>query len=292
MTTEALRRMERYVQPLLSGRGWKVPVDSIAIFRTIVFATLVTAHLWEGLGPVAAQEFEEDFQTWGVVYATGSFAPIDQRWNRFRYSMEAQGRFGNNSSRFSQGVVRPALGYALNARHSVWLGGDWLPTSPPFTFRDDFNEYRSWQQWLWSDEFTFGSVISRSRFEQRFFDIPDTEDVGYRYRQLLKVSIPLPMISPDINLILADEIFVNLTHADATFIRQGFDQNRVIVGFSYRVNRTTVVEIGYLNQYLSRKNTPRPDQMQHILLTTILFDYLLDGRLPAGRFDRTSRSGR
>ncbi len=115
--------------------------------------------------------------------------------------------------------------------------------------------------------------MSRSRFEQRFFDIRETEDVGYRYRHLLKVSIPLPFFAPGINLILADEIFVNLTHADATSIRQGFDQNRAIVGLSYRVNRTTVVEIGYMNQYLSRKETPRPDQMQHILLTAILFNF-------------------
>lgn len=103
--------------------------------------------------------------------------------------------------------------------------------------------------------------------------MPGTEDIGHRYRQLLKVSIPLPFIAPGVGLILADEVFVNLTHADATSIRQGFDQNRAIVGFSCRVNQTTVVEIGYMNQYLSRKETPRPDQMQHVLLTTVLFNY-------------------
>lgn len=233
---------------------------------------LLLASLTTVPDPAEGRDREEDFQTWGVVVATGSLGSLDQRWNRALYSLEGHGRFGNDSSRFSQGIIRPALGYALNAHHSVWLGGDWVPTSRPFAIRDDFNEYRSWQQWLWSDTFSFGTLVSRSRFEQRYFDIPDTEDVGHRYRHLLKVSLPIRLLDPDFNLILGNELFVNLTHADATSIRQGFDQNRAIVGFSYRVGRTTVMEIGYMNQYLSRKGTARPDQMQHILLTTLLLN--------------------
>jgi len=89
----------------------------------------------------------------------------------------------------------------------------------------------------------------------------------------VSIAIPLPVIFPDVSLVLADEIFVNLAHADATWIRQGFNQNRGIAGFAYRIDQTTVVEVVCLNQYLSRKDTPRPDQMQHVLLTTIFFNY-------------------
>ncbi len=241
--------------------------------KIIGFASLLTLLLSLLPESAVARSTDEDFQTWSTMIVTGSVAPSSQKWKSFKYWMEGQGRFGNDSSRFSQGIVRPALGYALNDHTSVWLGGDWVPTSRPFALKDDFNEYRSWQQVLWSDNLSFGTVTSRSRFEQRFFDIPDTEDVGYRYRQLLKVSIPLPFIAPDVSLILADEIFVNLSHADATSIRQGFDQNRAIVGFAYRIDRTTTIEIGYMNQYLSRKETPRPDQMQYVLLTTIFFNF-------------------
>lgn len=245
----------------------------IGVRQIIACVSLVTVLSPAWPEPASARSTDEDFQTWGMIIVTGSVAPSSQTWKPFRYWMEGQGRFGNNSSRFSQAVIRPALGYAVNDRTSVWLGGDWLPTSRPFTLKDDFNEYRSWQQVLWSDSLSFGTVTSRSRFEQRLFDIPDTEDVGHRYRQLLKVSIPLPVIFSDVSLILADEIFVNLIHADATSIRQGFDQNRAIAGFAYRIDQSTVVEVVYMNQYLSRKETPRPDQMQHVMLTTIFFDY-------------------
>ena len=242
-------------------------------YRNIVFIILLTVRLWGVPEAVEARGIREDFQTWGVIFATGSFAMIDHRWTRFQYSMEAQGRFGNDSSTFSQGIIRPALGYAVTDHTSVWLGGDWVPPSDPFVMNDDFNEYRSWQQVLWSDTFSVGTVTSRGRFEQRFFDRPGTEEVGYRYRHLLKLSIPLPFLNPDVSLILADEIFVNFTHADVIPSRQGLEQNRAIAGFSYRINQTTTVECAYMNQYLSRNNTPQPDQLQHVLLTTILFNF-------------------
>lgn len=221
--------------------------------KAVLFAIFMSVHQLVWPGHAAARSTVEDFQTWGMIIITGSVAPSSQTWKLFRYWMEGQGRFGNDSSRFSQAVIRSALGYAVNDRTSLWLGGDWVPTSRPFALRDDFNEYRSWQQVLWSDHLSFGTVSSRSRFEQRLFDIPDTESVGHRYCQLLKLSIPLPLIFPDVSLVLADEIFVNLIHADATSIRQGFDQNRAIAGFAYRIDRTTVVEIAYMNQYLSQQ---------------------------------------
>ena len=245
----------------------------ITYANTVAFAIFMSLPPLIWSGQAAARSTVEDFQTWEGLIVTGSVAPNSQTWKPFRYWMEGQVRLGNDSSRFSQGVIRPALGYAVNDRTSLWLGGDWVPTSRPFALKDDFNEYRSWQQVLWSDHLSFGTVLSRSRFEQRLFDIPGTEDVGHRYRQLLKVSIPLPMIFPDVSLVLADEIFVNLIHADATSIRQGFDQNRAMAGFACRIDQTTVVEVVYMNQYLSRKDTPRPDQMQYVLLTTIFFDY-------------------
>ena len=174
--------------------------------------------------PAGARRSVEDFQNWSVLIVTGSFAPLAPQLHSFRYWMEGQGRFGNDSSRFSQGVIRPALGYALNPRTSVWLGGDWVPTTQPFALNDAFNEYRSWQQLLWSDKLPFGTVTTRGRMEQRYFDIPNTKDIGYRYRHLIKLSIPLPFIHPAVSLVLADEFFVNLTHADATSIRRGFDK--------------------------------------------------------------------
>ncbi|WP_218141658.1 DUF2490 domain-containing protein [Nitrosomonas sp. Nm51] len=50
---------------------------------------------------------------------------------------------------------------------------------------------RIWQQLLWSDKFSFGNPQSRTRLEQRFFNIPGSTDVQHCFRQLFKLGIPI-----------------------------------------------------------------------------------------------------
>lgn len=217
--------------------------------------------------PVAAERVAEDFQTWGNITATGNFSPT----SRVKWWLEGQGRFGANSERFSQGIIRPGVGYAVNEKTSLWLGYAWIPTSIPFA-GSPFNEHRIWQQLLWSNPYSFGKITSRTRTEQRFFDIQGSTDVAHRFRQLLKWSIPMPSVSPNLSFVLADEIFVNFNDID-TGIQAGFDQNRFFSGLAYKINQAATAEIGYLNQYVNRVSNPIPDQMQHILSVNLLLNY-------------------
>jgi hypothetical protein len=218
-------------------------------------------------GPVAAERVAEDFQTWGNITATGNFSPT----SRVKWWLEGQGRFGANSERFSQAIIRPGVGYAVNEKTSLWLGYAWIPTSIPFA-GSPFNEHRIWQQLLWSNPYSFGKITSRTRTEQRFFDIQGSTDVAHRLRQLLKWSIPLPSISPNVSFVLADEIFVNFNDID-TGIQAGFDQNRFFSGIAYKFSPVVTGEIGYLNQYINRVANPIPDQMQHILSVNLFLNY-------------------
>ena len=45
--------------------------------------------------PAAAEKTVEDFQSWGMITATGNFSTT----SRFKWWMEGHGRFGDNSSR-------------------------------------------------------------------------------------------------------------------------------------------------------------------------------------------------
>ncbi|SFP74967.1 Protein of unknown function [Nitrosomonas cryotolerans] len=222
--------------------------------------------------PVVAEKVAEDFQTWGNITATGNFSAINPNLKNLKYWVEGQGRFGDDSSRFSQSLIRPGIGYAVNDKTSVWVGYAWVPTSRPFAAKSPFNEHRIWQQLLWSDSYSFGKVTSRTRFEQRFFDIPGSTDVAYRYRQMLKLSVPMPFISPNVSFVVFDEIFVNLNNID-TGIKTGFNQNRAFAGIGYKFNQYTTGEIGYMNQYFNRPQNPRPDQMQHILSVNLFFNF-------------------
>ncbi len=238
----------------------------------LIVSTIVALML---SSPVVAEKTVQDFQTWGMVLGTGNFSsfnPNNPNLEKFKWWMEGQGRFGDDSSRFSQAIIRPGVGYAVSDTTSLWVGYAWIPTDKPFAAGDRFNENRIWQQLLWAKPYSFGKITSRTRTEQRFFDIPGSSDVAYRFRQFFKWSIPMPAISPKAFFILQDEVFVNLNDTDVG-IRAGFNQNRFFTGFGYNFNKTVTGEIGYLNQYLNRPENPRPDQMQHILGVNLFLNF-------------------
>lgn len=217
----------------------------------------------------AATAYDEDFQTWGNITARGNFESLGN--SKILWWLEGQGRFGADATRFSQGIIRPGIGYALTEKTSVWLGYAWVPTSLPFAKSHPFNEHRIWQQLLWSDRFSFGTLQSRTRFEQRFFDIPGSTDVHNRFRQLFKLGIPIAEI-PNLSFVVANEIFMNFNDVDMGF-QSGFDQNRLFGGFAYRFSPMVTTEIGYMNQYLNRRNSSRNDSMQHILSVNLFLNF-------------------
>ncbi|MEI7796479.1 MAG: DUF2490 domain-containing protein [Methylococcaceae bacterium] len=149
---------------------------------------LISSLLFLGITTTANAKTVEDFQTWGNVTATGSLGVVNPELKNMKYWVEGQGRFGNDTSQFSQGMVRAGLGYAVMDKVSIWLGYAFVPTEEPFT-KKPFDEHRIWQQLLWSDKFADITLTSRTRLEQRF--IPTGSDVGWRFRQMFKASVPL-----------------------------------------------------------------------------------------------------
>ena len=234
-----------------------------------------TALLLSGLmlsGPAAAQQFANDltdFQVWGNITATGNFGfanPDNPFLKKLKWWTEGQGRFGDNASHFSQALVRPGLGYQLNNTTSLWAGYAWAPTESPFA-KVPFSEQRVWQQVLWRDKFSFGIVQARSRLEERM--APQLgSDVGMRYRQLLKLSVPLSF-APGFSYIVQDEVFVALNTAD-WIPRRGLDNNRFFTGIGYAFTKEITGEIGYMNHYIVRRGA---NLMDHILSINLLANF-------------------
>ena len=219
-------------------------------------------------GPTIATQDIIDHQTWVNVTAVGSLKSVHPALNNFKYWAELQGRFGDNTSRFSQGMIRPGIGYKLNATTDVWFGYALVPTAAPFS-KTTFNERRLWQQLLWSDQFALGSISSRSRLEERVAPRLG-DDTGMRFRQMFKVSIPLPS-APVYSLVMSDEYWVNLNNANWG-PQRGFDQNRAFVGLGYNLTKEIKSEVGYMNQYINRPLTP-VDRNDHILSINLYLNY-------------------
>ena len=234
--------------------------------------------------PVAAEKVESDYQVWGAVFMQGNFGFIDNKnpeLKRFRWWMEGQGRFGNSASQFSQSLVRPGVGYAITDKLIAWIGYAWAPTAEPLALKQGhpYNEHRLWEQLTWADNFSFGRLSLRSRLEQRFFDhnspMPGSNDVGHRFRQLVKLAVPMPSLNPNLSFIVQSELFIGLTNIDNNpgFISQGYDQNRAFVGLGYKVNQYATVELGYMNQFINRPHSARPDQMMHNLVASLFLNF-------------------
>ena len=222
-------------------------------------------------GPVVAQTNDDlsDFQVWGNITATGNWGFLNRdnpTLKKLKWWAEGQGRFGDNASHFSQSLLRPGLGYQLNDTPVSWRVMPGLLPRAPFT-RIPVDEQRVWQQVLWRDKFSFGTVQSRSRLEERM--IPQLgNDVGLRYRQLMKLSVPFSF-APGFSYVIQDEIFVALNTNDWV-TRRGMDNNRFFTGIGYAITKEITGEIGYTNHYIWRRG---PNLMDHILSINLLANF-------------------
>lgn len=247
--------------PASSARGLRArsSVWSTAALPALLFLIFFSIPNREA----RADDLLDDSQVWGAVTATGSLRPLGDQW---RFWLEGQGRFGNDMSTLSQGIIRPGVGYALNEHASLWLGYAYIHTDTPFV-RTNFDENRIWQQFLWNQALGAGSLTMRSRLEQRFFD--NISDDGWRFRQLFKVSYPIKGI-PNVSAVASDEVFINLNDVGRG-PQAGLDQNRAFAGLGYAFNKTVKTEVGYLNQFIDRPINP--NRMTHALAINLFLSF-------------------
>lgn len=207
-----------------------------------------------------ASAVEEDGRAWINLQANGPTG-ID----KLRWYVEVQPRLREELKERDQFFFRPAMYYAIAPKTSVWLGYVYARTyaSNPVTE----SEHRYWQQLLHEFEPINGvRVRSMTRFEQRNFEA--ASDTGYKLRQRLTLNFPIENY-PNLSTLLFDEYHLNLNETDYG-ARSGFDQNRLFAGMAWKASNQTLVEFGYLNQYVNRRNE---DAMNHVLAATVYFSF-------------------
>ncbi|MGE3772287.1 MAG: DUF2490 domain-containing protein [Gammaproteobacteria bacterium] len=209
--------------------------------------------------PVAAEPLSE-FQTWTSVAVSG---PLRGAW---RYAADVHLRFGDDSSRYSQGIVRPGVGYALSDETSLWAGYAYIESEAPFAAQPT-DEHRLWQQLSWTQPTPLGLFTSRTRLEQRNLETGD--DTGWRLRQSLRLAHPLARV-PRTSVVTWNEIFFHLNDTDWG-VETGMDQNRLFIGLGHELAAHLRGEAGYLNFYQHR---PRDaDRLNHLLWLSLAFQF-------------------
>lgn len=214
-----------------------------------------------------AQSQYVDSGTWLGGSATGKLpSSMNNAKGSWRLWIDGQLRFGDDSSRFSQGLVRPGVGYALNNAWSVWAGYAYIRTDQPYA-RTPTNENRIWEQASWQGLAGRTELSSRSRLEQRFNSAGS--GTAWRFREMGKLIQPLG--SKKLWVIAAyDEIFVNLNSTNSG-ARAGADRNRAFAGPGINFSKSVRAELGYLNQYTFNKNGP--DRVDNILSISAFWNF-------------------
>ncbi len=163
-------------------------------------------------------------------------------------------------------MLRGGLGYGVNDNISLWLGYAWFTYDEPFA-KTPFDEHRIWQDFNWKQKYAYVTVSLRSRLEQRFMETGS--DVGWRFRERVKVSVPL-VFAPDFSLVGSEEYFVKINQTNYG-ADDGFDQNRIFGGIGYNFDQHIRTEVGYMNNYFRKLN--RPDRMDHCLAVSLFLNY-------------------
>jgi hypothetical protein len=163
----------------------------------------------------------------------------------FKYYFEPQLRLINDPYVFNQLLLLGGLGYQFHPTMIFFVGPGWILTRNSQGIM--IHENRLWEQLNWQAVNTsYINVNSRTRLEER--KNTDFASVAFRFRERVWVRIPIKN-SEDYFFSCFDEIFLNINHPKwvSPYL---FEQNRVFIGFGTTITRSTLIDIGYLNQYI------------------------------------------
>lgn len=198
---------------------------------------LLSALCLAASGGRAAAETVQDGQLWINTTLFGSIGDL-------AFFGEVQPRFGDGLSQLDQLILRPAVGWKVNERLTLYQGYASVEDrggSGNVRFED-----RSFQEINWKvGEISGVKVSSRTRFEQRWLSAG--RDVGFRLRENLRLARSLTEEKDSVSAVGWVEAFVALNDTDWG-ARAGFDRVRTFVGLELPIGGASTVEVGYMNE--------------------------------------------
>jgi hypothetical protein len=180
--------------------------------------------------------------------------------------MELQPRFNNDSSRFSQLILRPFIGYKATKKLQLWIGYAW---QGEYNSKDKFDLATDdlIEQVQWVDNLTSQVNFQyRFRLEQRFFE---NADLSHRMRHRFRLQYSIP--DTKLFLVAFDELFVYFNSVNSGrlehSVQTGVNQNRSYLGLGYKIHPHVNIDTGYQLQYVN--NFGREDLYNHVWLTNV-----------------------
>ncbi len=218
----------------------------------IIKTTVIAGTLLAIYHPTSVLAGGQDdmFGVWGAATLKGDFKALSPKLDKFHWLVMNQSRTREDSaqgSRFTENLLFSQIGYQFNKSASLWLGytHDWIH---PLN-KASYQESRPYVDFVWNQPLGDFHFSSRTRFEDRINQTTGNE--GYRSRQLLQVSHPLPFMD-GLSAYLGDEVMFYLNQTN--WGKQGFTENRIFSGLSYQVSDHVGLDLGYMGQYVDNKS--------------------------------------
>ncbi len=221
---------------------------------------LILFSLFLLIGIKSANSMESYDKYWSVAIITGSIPNNPS----LKYYLEPQLRLIDDRYVFNQLLLLGGLGYQINKDMTVFLGPGWIIYKLPQG--RESQEIRLWEQLNWLLVNTPRlNINSRTRLEERK-DI-SVPQIAIRFRERIWMRVPFKNWDK-YSFSCFNEIFLNLNHLQwvAPYF---FDQNRAFIGISKQLSKSTIIDAGYLNQYIhSVKN-----RLDHVLLLSFTVNW-------------------
>lgn len=212
---------------------------------TVLLSAFLLAQPLSGF----AASTNDMFGVWGSLTLQGDFKALSPKLDKFKWQIMNQSRTREDSSsgsRFTENLLFTQAGYQMNPHASFWVGyvHDWIHP----LHKTAYQESRPYMDFVWNHDIGDFKLTSRSRMEDRINQTTGNE--GYRPRQLLQISHPLPFME-GLSAYLGDEVMFYLNQNN--WGKQGFTENRIFSGLSYKVTDAMGLDLGYMGQYVDNK---------------------------------------
>jgi hypothetical protein len=181
---------------------------------------------------------------------------------KWLFSFYTQSRLIQQVRCFESAFVENALGYQLE-NSTLWLGFRLTKhVSNPPTFQLN----HLFQQFIYLQDFTCFSFLSRSRLEQMYRS--DQKEFAFRFRQRMAFELSGDHFI-NVRPLIYNEVFLALNQTNYTS-HKFLNENRLFFGFNCYQQNNIWWEIGYMLQY--RANIPishnRQSHLDHVLVIT------------------------
>lgn len=176
-------------------------------------------------------------------------------------------RWKYSFSNLSQLLVRTGCSYSFHKGKSVSAG---IASTLSYNKnRPSRGEFRIWQEISSQGEVKRFNISARLRLEEQFFKkIIENKfcdnSFNYRIRFRLYATIPLNhdiITAKTISINAGNEIFINF---GKEIVYNMFDNNRILGGISYQINKSWSLNLNYVYQY-TQKNLPNVFEQSNIL---------------------------